>query len=202
MKKTARIILVSLSFLVIVALVIIATGWWWIMHRPVPMEHDIADYVVEQGSGPRKIAATMTASGIHLHPDAFVLLARFSEKDKHLQAGAYEAKRGDTLWSLLERMVSGDMTQARLTFVEGWTYQRLREVLRQDPNVRQTPTESNDAELLKRLGIEHRYAEGLFYPDTYVFTPGTADYDILRRAHQAQDELLMKLWEQRAPICH
>lgn len=163
------------------------------------MQRPVADYIVEQGSGPRKIATTMIDSGIALNPDVFVALARFTKKDKQLQAGAYEAKQGDTLWNMLERMVSGDMTQARLTLVEGWTYERMREALQSDPNVRQTLTDTSESELLAKLGIDYTYAEGLFYPDTYVFTPGTTDLDIFRRAYQAQHALLMSLWEQRDP---
>lgn len=163
------------------------------------MQRPVADYIVEQGSGPRKIATTMIDSGIALNPDVFVALARFTKKDKQLQAGAYEAKQGDTLWNMLERMVSGDMTQARLTLVEGWTYEHMREALQSDPNVRQTLTDTSESELLAKLGIDYTYAEGLFYPDTYVFTPGTTDLDIFRRAYQAQHALLMSLWEQRDP---
>ncbi len=199
MKKTTRILLVALSLLLGIALSGAAAGWWWVMKRPVTMTHSPVDYIIEQGSGPRKIAGTLNAAGIEVNADVFVALARFTENDKKLQAGAYEARQGDTLWILFERMVSGDMTQARLTLVEGWSYKRIRDVLRSDPNVRQTLDDVTDAELLAKLGIEHDYAEGLFYPDTYVFTPGTSDFDILRRAYKAQHDLLMNMWDQRDP---
>src|SRR3546814_7528902 len=55
----------------------------------------------------------MNKSGISINEDAFVLLARLSGNDTQLQAGAYEAVRGDTPRSLLERMAHGDPTQTR-----------------------------------------------------------------------------------------
>ncbi|HLS42031.1 MAG TPA: endolytic transglycosylase MltG [Paenalcaligenes sp.] len=199
MKKTARLFLLFLLALLLISASVVGGGWWWVMKRPVAMDQPVVDYIVEHGKGPRSIANTMIEAGVNLHPDVFVALARLSKKDTSLQAGAYEATQGDTMWQLLERMVSGDMTQARLTFVEGWTFQRFREALEADSSVRQTLKDADEAEIRERLGITQPYIEGLFYPDTYVFVPGSSDFDILRRAYQAQEDLLMKLWEQRQP---
>lgn len=176
-------------------------AWWWVMERSVPMSDSRIDYVIEPGSGPQTIARVMRQAGIDVDEQQFALLARFSEQDKRLQAGAYEAEQGDTLWRLLERMALGDMKQARLTLVEGWDYQRIRQQLLLDENVKQTLTEISDKELLMRLGADEKYAhpEGLFYPDTYVFVPGSSDFDVLRRAYQAQQELIDKMWAEREP---
>lgn len=187
------------SFL-IVALVAVAAGagaWYWATQRAVPMNAERVDYLVEPGSSLHSVARAMNEAGIRIDTRAFVALARISELDRQIKAGAYEAKKGDTAWQLLERMAQGDMTLTRLTLVEGWTYRQIREALRADPNVKQTLDGVSDEELLKRLGAEQTHPEGLFYPDTYVFTPGTSDFDILRRAHHAQVQQLEKLWADR-----
>src|SRR5690606_10629221 len=57
----------------------------------------------------------------------------------------------------------------------------------------------SDAELLKRLGSEHNSPEGLFMPDTYVFVPGTSDFEVLELAYRAMQNFLKQAWEQRAP---
>jgi len=193
----------TLSWALILLLAAIAAGllgsayWGW--QRPVPMAGEVADYVVDPGSTPRQIVQAMQGAGIRIHPDAFVALARLSGLDKQLKAGAYEARRGDTPWRLLERMANGDMTQVRLTFPEGWTYAQIRAALRADPNVRQTLDGTPDAELLQRLGLDEQSPEGLFYPDTYVFSPGTSDFDILRRAALAGRQALERAWAERDP---
>lgn len=191
-----------LAGLLLVVLGLAAAGygvWWWVMHRAVPMQAERVDYIIESGSGPRAIARAMHQAGIAVDENQFMWLARLTEKDTQLQAGAYEAVQGDTLWTLLERMAAGDMIQTRLTLIEGWDYQRIRQALAQNKQVKQTLTEVSDAELLQRLGADASHPEGLFYPDTYVFVPGTTDYDILRRAYQAQTELLTQLWAERDP---
>ncbi len=196
MKKLRNIFFWFCLAIVVAAAGAAAAAWYWAT-QPVDMSAERVDYVVESGSRPRAIAELMNESGIRLNQDFFVIMARLSGRDKLLKAGGYEAVRGDSPWLLMERMANGDMTQTRITFVEGWTYQRIRQTLRDDPQVRQTLDGMSDEDLLKKLGVEQDHPEGLFYPDTYVFTPNTSDYDILRRAHHAQRELLDRLWETR-----
>lgn len=198
MRKFTRI---ALSLVLIVALVcgaVAGYAWHW-TRQPVDMSAERIQYVVEPGKGMRAIAQVMNQAGISIHPEAFIGLARYSGLDKQIKAGAYEAQRGDSPQRLLERMARGEMVQARLTLVEGWTYQRIRQTLRDAPAVKQTLNDVSDSELLKRLGSEHAHPEGLFLPDTYIFVPGTSDFDVLQQAYQAQQEWLLKAWEERSP---
>lgn len=186
------------SLLLALLLLALAGGaaWYW-TQTPVSMDNERIDYLVESGARPRTIARIMKQAGIHLHEDAFVLLSRLTNSDTLLKAGAYEAVRGDTVHDLLYRMVSGDMMQTRLTLVEGLTYKDIRQVLRDSPLVKQTLDDVTDQELLARLGASVEHPEGLFYPDTYVFVPGSTDFDILRRAYHAQEQVLQTAWEER-----
>lgn len=198
-RRFGLFLLYSLLLVALAAFVAAAGAWYWSMQRAVPMNAERVDYLVEPGSSPHSVARAMNEAGIKIDRRAFVALARLTELDRQLKAGAYEARQGDTPWQLLERMAQGDMTLTRLTLVEGWTYRQIRDVLRASPEVKQTLEGVSDHELLQRLGAEQTHPEGLFYPDTYVFTPGTSDYDILRRAHHAQMLQLDKLWAEREP---
>ncbi|NYT64803.1 endolytic transglycosylase MltG [Alcaligenaceae bacterium] len=191
-----KFVLTVLLLLALAAALISGAAWYW-TEQPVAMDSDRIDYLVETGSRPRSIVRAMEKAGIHVNEDAFVLLSRFTDSDTLLKAGAYEAVRGDTPRSLLERMAAGDMMQTRLTLVEGWTYQGIRQALRNSPDVKQTLDGVSDQELMTRLGINSTSPEGWFYPDTYVFVPGTSDFDILRRAHHAQEQILQSAWEER-----
>ena len=44
--------------------------------------------------------------------------------------------------------------------------------------------ELSDAEVMTSLGFEGEHPEGRFFPDTYQYTLGMSDQDILRRAHE------------------
>lgn len=197
--STYRKVLLYLALALVLIMGAAAGAAWYWTENPVAMTHERTDYIIETGSTPRSVARVLNKAGVHVHEDAFVLLARLTGQDVQIKAGAYEAVRGDTPRALLERMASGDMLQTRITLIEGWTYQRIREALRNDPDIRQTLDDTDDAQLLERLGATYPAAEGLFYPDTYVFVPGTTDFDILRRAYNAQMQLLEHAWAERDP---
>lgn len=199
MKIVSRLV----SWLLILCFVLAGAGLagaaWWGWQRSVPMQAAQVDYMVEPGSTPHQIVRAMQDAGIQIYAVPFVWLARLSGRDKLLKAGAYEARRGDTLWHLIERMAAGDMTQARLTFPEGWTFAQMRAALDADAQVRHDTAAMTDAVILQRLALDEPSPEGLFYPDTYVFSPGSSDLDILRRAAQAGHQVLDQLWAQRDP---
>lgn len=199
MLKIIKSWLIWATSIIFLLVVVVAGGGWYWATSAAQFETDPVDYQVETGSGVRIIARTMSDAGVHINEDLFVLMARLSGRDVMIKAGAYEAGRGDSPWTLLERMANGDMSQTRITLLEGWTYQRIRQALAEHPDVKQTLAGVDDKQVLEKLGVNYRSPEGLFYPDTYVFTPGTRDFDILRRAHVAQQALLDDLWPERDP---
>lgn len=197
-----RFWLIALSIVLTAALLaggVIAYAWHW-ANRGVDMNTAAVQYVVPTGSGLRGIARAMNEAGIDINADGLVALARYAGLDTQIKAGTYEARQGDTPRQLLERMARGEVVQQRLTLVEGWSYRRIRQAIAESPDIAQTLGEVSDQELLARLGAEgYPSPEGLFLPDTYVFAPGTSDFEILRQAYRAQMAVLEKAWAERSP---
>lgn len=191
-------------FLYILLLLVIAAGlatwaaYRWV-HQPLTLPSETVDILVPQGTTPVGVAQIINQSGIKIEPTAFVLLARLSELDKKLKAGGYRVTRGDSIWDLIRRMAAGEVTQRQITLVEGWTLRQIRQALRQHPDLKQTAAALTDAQLMEKVGIQSKYAEGLFFPDTYVFPIGTSDIDILQKSYAAQQKLLDTLWQARQP---
>lgn len=178
-----------------------ATAWHW-MNRPLVLPSDQMELAVEAGNSPRMIARTLNASGVPIWEPGFAWLARLSERDKKFRAGVYKVMKGDTPWILVERLSSNDpsqMVQRQITFVEGWTFRQFRQALRENPDIKQTLGEMSDAALMARLGSDVAHPEGMFYPNTYNFVPGSTDFDVLRRAFEEGRRVLSELWEQRQP---
>ncbi|ARP94245.1 endolytic transglycosylase MltG [Bordetella genomosp. 13] len=182
----------------VAAAVAAGLAWRW-AHEPVPLAGERVDFVVQPGSTPRAVARTLAEAGIPVWEEGFVWMARLTEQDTLIKAGGYEAKQGDSPWLLLRRLARGDMSQRQVTFVEGWTFQQMRNALRNHPDVKQTLDDVSDEALMQRLGAAIPHPEGMFFPDTYVFTAGSTDFDILRRAYQAGEQVLQKAWAERAP---
>jgi UPF0755 protein len=55
-----------------------------------------------------------------------------------------------------------------------------------------------DQQILKEIGAAETMPEGLFFPDTYFFTPNTSDRDILKRAYSTMQSKVKNAWATRA----
>jgi len=194
----------SIYFLIFCLIVLMLAGgvaggaWYW-MNRVMAVPANNVEFIVAPGSNPKSIAKTINDAGVPLWADGFALLARLTKQDTLIKAGGYEVKHGDTPRQLLDRLAKGEMIQRQITLLEGWTYRQMREAIRNNPDIKQTLGEVSDEALMARLGSTVSAPEGLFFPDTYVFTPGTSDFDLLRRAYQQGQQVLNAIWDQRQP---
>ena len=60
------------------------------------------------------------------------------------------------------------------------------------------PPALDDAALMKQLGHPGQHAEGRFLPETYVYSRGDSDVDVLKRAYAAMEKALAEAWQSRA----
>lgn len=131
-------------------------------------------------------------------PLYFRLYARLSGKAQRLQSGEYLLPAGMTAPQLLDRIVSGRVIQYRFTIVEGWTFQQLMAAMEADPRILDTLGDAEEEELMAAVGSpDKEHPEGWFLPETYNYTRGTTDLDLLRRAHRAMESQLEYAWENR-----
>jgi len=165
---------------------------------PVEVAPKARHFKVEQGSSLRSVAEQFEQAGLISDKWSFLVLARLLGNAGDIKAGSYEVGVRVAPHGLLDKIVSGDFAQSELRFIEGWTFRQIRGVLDQHPAVQHDSAGLSDAQILERLEVEEKFAEGLFFPDTYYFAPGTSDLTILRQAYMRMRTKLEVLWEQRA----
>lgn len=154
-------------------------------------------FVLERGATMRTVANHLEHEGLLERPLYLRLHGRLSGEAERLQSGEYRIPSGMTAPELVTRLARGRVVQHRFTIVEGWTFQQLLAALEADPRIVDT-LDGVDAEtIMAELGSEGEHPEGWFYPETYSFTRGTTDRDILRRSHRAMQERLEAVWAQR-----
>jgi len=127
------------------------------------------------------------------------VLARQLRADGKLQVGEYALKPGTSPRELLKAMRDGKVVQRRFTIVEGWNIRELRAALVTATPLKQDAAGLDDAALMKALGHAGQHPEGRFLPETYLYTRGDSDLDVLKRANAAMDKALATAWANRQP---
>ncbi len=171
----------------------------WYALSPVASVRYPAEFQVAAGSGLRSTARQIETSGIALGRIQFELLARVLGKSREIKAGSYELTEAVNPLQLLEKLTHGDVTQGGLTLIEGWTFRQLRTAMAASADLRGDSRDLQDAEILKRVGAAEEHPEGLFFPDTYLFSKGASDFDVFGRAYRTMQRQLAAEWATRDP---
>jgi UPF0755 protein len=174
----------------------VASHMWRYMHAP--SVHTGAVVIdLERGASLRSLATDMQQQGLLQHPDYFRLWARVTGKAKRLQAGEYLFEPGESLATLIDKMVAGKVRQYSLTLIEGWTFREMMQALQAHQVINHTLDSHEPEAVMAALGHEGEHPEGRFYPDTYVLQRDTTDVAILQRAYNQMASHLDTLWQER-----
>ena len=156
-------------------------------------------FVVERGDSFQRVLGRLREAGIvEGHELEWRALARQLGADARIQVGEYPLDPTVTPRELLVRMRDGRVIRHRFTIVEGWNIRELRAALARAEPLVQTVQDMDDAALMAAIGHEGVHPEGRFLPETYLYTRGDRDIDLLRRANAALEAALDHAWETRA----
>ena len=198
LKKTSFVRrLINLFLLLFIASLAAMGGLFWYVTAPLPLASSPLDFEIQPGSNMKSVARQVAAAGIDVPPWLLVGLARVTRSDVAAKAGSYEVATGITPWLLLQKLTRGDVTQAELAIIEGWTFRQVRDKLNAHPDLRHDSQGLSDAEILQRIGVSSPLAEGLFFPDTYLFGKHSSDIDLLARANRIMQAKLAAEWAGR-----
>lgn len=171
----------------------------WYATTPVAVGALPVQFEIPAGARFRVAAQRMEEAGVAAGRLQFELLARALGRAQDVKAGSYELTAAPTPLELLDKLTRGDVTQADVRFIEGWTFRQLRAALDANAFLRHDTRGLSDAQLMQKLAATETHPEGLFFPDTYLFAKGTSDLHVLRRAYQAMQRHLAEEWAAREP---
>lgn len=171
----------------------------WFLGSPVRIGEYPVEIEIPRGAGFRIALDQLEKAGVGLRRREFELLARVLGKERQVKAGSYEISQPVTPLQLLDKLTRGDVTQAEVRLIEGWTFAQFRAALDAAPFLRHDTAGLSDAQILERLRAAETHPEGLFFPDTYLFGKGSSDLAVLRRSYRAMARHLKQEWEGRDP---
>jgi UPF0755 protein len=171
----------------------------WYLRTPLTMRQAPLEVEVPRGATVRSVINSLENAGLQVHRRQFLLLVRGFGRERDLKAGNYLLARAPTPIELLDKLTRGDVMQAEVRLIEGWTFTQFRNALDAHPDLRHDTKGLDDAEVLKRLQAAEPHPEGLFFPDTYLFAKGSSDAAVLRSAYRAMQRHLKAEWDARQP---
>jgi UPF0755 protein len=153
---------------------------------------------IERGDSFRDVLRRLREAGVADGRDwQWQALAWQMDVARRLKVGEYAIDPGITPRGLLRKLEQGRVIQYRFTIVEGWNFRELRAALAAATALTHTLDGLSDAEVMAALGEPDTHPEGRFLPETYHYTRGTRDVDLLRRARQAMERTLAEVWAGR-----
>ena len=195
-----------LGLLVLFIVIGIPVAGFWVssyLHKPLPLE-DQAVVDVPRGASFSGLLSGMRRDGLLGDPGearlrrwGARLYSAFTGLDARLYVGEYQLVPGDSLLTLLEKIDRGEVMQRSVTLVEGWTFREWRALLEGLDGLAHETKGLEEGEIMARLGLPEQHPEGWFAPETYFYTRGTSDLDLLRRALERQQRILDDAWLSR-----
>jgi UPF0755 protein len=201
MNKTSGGVRRAVTFFVLfVGMVLFTVFFWFKLLNPtlIPAGAQPQNITILPGSGARVIALQLQGEGIVAYPELFVLLSHLQRVSHKLRAGEYRLDPGITAVQFLRKMMRGDAITHTITIVEGWTFKHMLAAMNNNPYLVHTMTGLSDDEIMRRIGCDGKAAEGVFAPDTYVFSGKVSDVEVLRTAYNLMQKRLNVAWVNRA----
>lgn len=165
--------------------------------KPVRVDAEQWRFIVKSGSSLTAVAYVLQRHEIIQKPRYLLWAARWQGKANEIKAGEYGFTRGDTVAELLDKMTQGDVIQYPLTIIEGWNIHQLMAYIGGLESLQQTLDGLDTQTIMDRLNKPNQHPEGRFLPNTYYYTRGMTDVQLLLRAYQAMETFLQQAWQER-----
>ncbi|MYN41027.1 endolytic transglycosylase MltG [Duganella sp. FT109W] len=184
-----------------IVLAIVGGGYfmYWSQNPIIPADAEAIDFTITPGSGAHAAGQQIAEAGVPIQPLLFNLLARATGKSSKLKAGSYELKPGSTPLRLIDQLARGEFAQEQLTIIEGWNFRQMRAAIAAHKGLKHDTVALSDTELMTAIDADYKQAEGLFFPDTYLFAKGSSDLQIYKQAHAIMLTRLADAWAKRDP---
>jgi UPF0755 protein len=190
-------------FVVMVAATLCVSAYLWFsfqawMAEPLSLPEQGIHYELDSGKSLSHLTQDLAAKNILQHPRWLNWYARYYQKEK-IHPGEYQLDAGLTPLSLLDKLNRGDVILHQVTLVEGWSFRQIMAALDEHAELTHLLKNKSTSERLQQLNLPISALEGWFYPDTYVFSKGTSDMEILLQAYKKMRQTLDELWATREP---
>lgn len=195
--KTIAWLIGTLLFLVIASYLSLVKYAEYQVNQPLNLSQDTL-FEVKKGQSVRSLGKQFEKSGWISQRFWLKAHVKFNPDIAHVKEGVYLIKSHQTLLSVINDFVIGKEHQFSITFIEGSRFDDWLKQLANAQYIEHTLPTTFTQSINELLTIDEEHPEGLLFPDTYAYTAGTKDIDILRRAQARMNAFISSAWLKRA----
>ena len=162
-----------------------------------PLTPRVDSVVVKPGTTLRGLARQLYELDVIVEPYTFSWMGYVTGRSRQLKAGEYRLRPGVSAAEFLDQVVAGRVIEYSLVFVEGWNFRQLLHAVESAPKLTQSLAGLGSAEVMARIGRQGIHPEGRFFPDTYYYSMGQTDVQVLVRAFEKMEGVLRQEWSGR-----
>ena len=139
-------------------------------------------YQLKNGASLTRVAHDLCTAGVLRSSWSLRLFAALHQQSGKIQSGDYHFSDSATPQEILDRLVRGDVIKATLTIPEGFTLKQIIDRIVEHGYGRRSPLQklATSPDFIHSLGLTCNSLEGYLYPETYLFTPGIDETQLLK----------------------
>lgn len=192
--------LIITSFLSLTVVLAVFFSWQHFLKTPLVRSGQEPQYFVfTQGMSAKQAATILKKQNLISNALFFSLLVKSKGVERNLKAGEYLIEPGIiTPGRLVEKMAKGEAVRHAFTVVEGWTFKQTLNAINNNKYIQHTIQNLSQEQIMAKIGHPGKMPEGLFAPDTYLFSGKINDIEILSNSYRLMQKRLQQLWANKS----
>ena len=193
-------VLLSILVVLITTLLMAASAVFYVYRELALVTPTEVIFEIQSGSNLSLITERLVHEEVTAADDSVIKVYAFLTRGNGtIKAGQYQIPAGVDVPGLLQLFRSGRVMQHQVTFPEGWVFEQILDRLSEQPYLKHETTGFTRAQIASVLGIQGD-PEGWLFPDTYTYTKGDSDLEIMLLAYQKMKRELDAAWYKRGTV--
>jgi UPF0755 protein len=161
------------------------------------LDEDNIVFVIPVGASFSLIKEILLESGILKSSLFFSSASYLGKMTDRMQAGEYEVNAESSTRVLVRNLAVGNVRSLTVTLIEGWTFEKALSTIRSSEAIITSSVDFSVSGL--GIGVKDypTSTEGMLFPDTYQYSAGTTDYEIISRANARLKDVLSSEWDKK-----
>ncbi|MBN2185106.1 MAG: endolytic transglycosylase MltG [Candidatus Krumholzibacteriota bacterium] len=140
-------------------------------------------FKVHPGTTFKEVQAQLVEAGVLTRPGVFRWAAYLTRRETKIRAGRYLFRYGESVASVLNKLVYGRVDYARVVIPEGLMMREIASILQKEVEIDSAlfMAAASDSAVLADFDIDAPDLEGYLFPDTYLFDWPLSEKEVLER---------------------